>query len=198
MDLFPGDNDWIIFSLCMILALVVGYIGTQFDSAHHIIIGTCFGIVGAVFMYDVFSPFVQGTGAKVLYSYVTVVGGMGCFVGWRTRETITVPATSFIGAFLYVRALSLFFGASFPTEYGMAVGFESAAWEVYLYLLIILVCTIAGIRTQTVARNMTYIDDLEDTASLARPPSFKPNKVSDNKYTGYTPPAASGYSAIEL
>jgi hypothetical protein len=194
MDLFPGDNDWTIFSLCLILAFVVGYIGTQFDSAHYTIIGICFGIVGAMFLYDLFSPLTQGTGSNILYTFAVIVGGMGAFIGWRVREAITVLSTSFIGSFLYVRALSLFLGTSFPTEYGMAVGFESSAWEVYLYLLIILVCTFTGIRTQTVARNLTYSDE-EDTRNLMNPVQSKPK---DGKYSGYTPPMASGYQSIQL
>ena len=124
----------------------MGFILTKMLQIGAAIIGAIAGSFIAVAVYNLFF---FSTENKALLTALTVIFSLLIAgLSFRYFEKIVIYSTSFIGAYSFIRGVSLFAG-SYPSEIQMIENITSGAvasvpWQFYLYLIAFLILFIGG------------------------------------------------------
>lgn len=115
----PEDGEGIMALLAIVLSLgagfLVGYVmKTMFLAIGIMILGAIAGFfLGGIFFNLLLVYWVSSSAA--LWITLVVFFFLGAILAWKLKDGITILATSFIGSYLFVRALSVFIGG-YPDE----------------------------------------------------------------------------------
>jgi len=141
----------VFMMVCIIIGVVVGWLFAKLvDKIGGIFIGVCLGFLLGVSIYNLF--FIQ-TGSIILLLTLTAAGVLvGGFVGYKYIEKVIIIGSSIIGAYLFVRGISLFVG-HFPNEFVImqeaANGIEPEwEWQFIVYLVSIGILALIGMKVQ--------------------------------------------------
>lgn len=173
-----GTADWVIWivvSVAVIIGVVLGYIASKYKQK---VFGLLLGIVTGYFIGQTVYNFAakgikwQPTVVRILIivGSIIVMILISCFF----MKFLTIFCTSFIGAYLFIRGISLFAG-KFPNEFSVAdlvrhgevdqLG-KVFGWQVYVYLASIIVMTIICVVVQYKINGENSEDIKEDDINV--------------------------------
>lgn len=154
-----GNNTvvWVVLVISLILGLAVGVlIAVYANQIFGFVIGALCGYIGGLFVYNLLSRFI--TWHPDIIQWLIIIACMIIlilFAIWAF-DKILIIGTSFIGAYLFVRGISIFAG-SFPNESTIIDMInepeqlkELLNWKVYLYIAAIIILTFIGIYVQCI------------------------------------------------
>jgi hypothetical protein len=137
---------WTIFGVSLLLGLALGFVALKFEKAAYFLVGGVLGVVGGLMLYNaVLSHFLAGQGIDgTVPFYITLVicAVIGGGVALLILADILIIATSVIGAYMVVRAISCFAG-HFPSESAVANGL--ATYDVITYVYLVGIVVLAGL-----------------------------------------------------
>lgn len=153
-----GTADWVIWVVVAVAVIIGGVLGYFCSKYKRKVFGLLLGIVTGYFIgQTVYNFAAKGiTWQPTVVRVLIIVGAMivmiliSCFF----MKFLTIFCTSFIGAYLFVRGISLFAG-KFPNEFSVADLIKNGefdqlgkvfGWQVYVYLasiiLMALICIV--------------------------------------------------------
>lgn len=147
---------WIILGVGLVIGALLGFFLLKAIKVCFFIIGACFGYTIGIFLSTFILEWVSWN-PEILYWIIICVSILcfGLLTMWIVKHALIV-ATSFMGAYLFCRGLSLYVGG-FPDENTIMDLIKKQEWDkladyrtpaVYGYLAGIVVLTIIGIVIQ--------------------------------------------------
>ena len=139
---------WVILAVGVILGCTAGYFVFKYhDKFMAFLVGGLAGFLLGQFLYNLFGASIKGNATliNILFIVLSIIALI--VVAFFIRDFIIIFATSFIGAYAFIRGISLFAG-HFPSEFtimdlrkrGEDEQFKQLfTWRVYVYLAFILV-----------------------------------------------------------
>ena len=155
-----GCAEWIIW-IMLALGIILGCTAGYFTFKHHekvlaLLTGGVSGFFIGQFLYNLFGNQIPANGIVINIVFVIVSIGVMIAIAFFFKKFIVIFATSFIGAYCFIRGISLFAGG-FPDEITvMDLRGEDETdqlsklltWKVYVYLAAIVVTTVLAIFAQ--------------------------------------------------
>jgi len=150
---------WFIFIVCIGVGAFMGILAVRYKVVGFFGLGFGLGAIFALFLYQyVIALFLDTTSDALVYAFAIVFGVTGGVLSLRVWKGMAIISTSIIGAYLAVRAVSVYIGG-FPSELNLANGTaEFTGWS-YLYLLVVVVMSALGIRYQFKTRKGDAAED---------------------------------------
>ncbi len=148
---------WIVLTFAIILGVVAGYFVFKYhDKVFALLVGGFAGFFLGEFCYDLFGSEIDAnqTLIHILFIFVSIIVSVA--VAYFARDFIIIIATSFIGAYAFIRAISIFAGG-FPSEFTVMDLKDNdeddqlddlITWKVYVYLVFIVIICGLGIFVQ--------------------------------------------------
>ena len=140
--------------ICIIGSLAVAILAALFIRKRLWIaigaLGAFGGFLGGVLLFDIIAAS-SGWGPEYAFWILAILFAiLGWFLAIKHGILLVNLCTSFIGSFCFVRGLSCFFWTEhWPTEEDIINGnIEKSGWEFYVFLVILVVCTIAAFQYQ--------------------------------------------------
>ena len=141
---------WVMFALGIILGCTAGYFTFKYhEKVLALLTGGVSGFFIGQFLYNLFGNQIPANGIVINIVFVIVSIGVMIAIAFFFKKFIVIFATSFIGAYCFIRGISLFAGG-FPDEITvMDLRAENETeqlkklltWRVYVYLSAILIAT---------------------------------------------------------
>ena len=148
---------WVMFALGIILGCTAGYFTFKYhEKVLALLTGGVSGFFIGQFLYNLFGNQIPANGIVINIVFVIVSIGVMIAIAFFFKKFIVIFATSFIGAYCFIRGISLFAGG-FPDEItvmdlrgeGETEQLkELLTWRVYVYLAAIVVATVLAIIAQ--------------------------------------------------
>ena len=152
-----GCADWIIIVM-LVLGLILGLVAGIFAYRHNekviaFLVGGISGFFLGQFLYGLFGNRIHVNGTVMNIVFVLVSIGILLVVTYCIRDKIVIIGTSFIGAYCFIRGISLF-GGHFPDEFTIADLINNKeyellkdllTWHAYVYLSFIVIITVLSI-----------------------------------------------------
>jgi len=163
---------WVMFALGIILGCTAGYFTFKYhEKVLALLTGGVSGFFIGQFLYNLFGNQIPANGIVINIVFVIVSIGVMIAIAFFFKKFIVIFATSFIGAYCFIRGISLFAGG-FPDEItvmdlrgeGETEQLkELLTWRVYVYLAAIVVATVLAIIAQyRLNRDKNDYDDDSD------------------------------------
>ena len=152
----PNTNTYLIWTLifiCIVVGVCLGYLATSLPKIGFFALGIWLGVVLAFVINNLFLYKIETNPPDLLlYVMMLVLGAAGAFLSKWKWKFVCIISTSFLGAYLVIRALSIFIGY-YPDELTIAKKIrykemDDVGWEFYLYFSFILILTGFGIYFQ--------------------------------------------------
>jgi hypothetical protein len=126
---------WVIFGTCLTIGAVLGYLAVKYEKLGFFALGSYLGVIGGLLLYNTILIHVMHDGQNGLFYVIIAACGIigGGIAIWLWKDVIII-ATSIIGSYMTVRALSVLIGG-FPNEIAVVNGAEELNLNAYLYLL---------------------------------------------------------------
>ena len=148
---------WVMFAVGIILGCTAGYFTFKYhEKVMALLTGGISGFFIGQFLYSLFGNQIPANGIVINIVFVVVSIGVMIAIAYFFKKFIIIFATSFIGAYCFIRGISLFAGG-FPDEITvMDLRGEDETdqlsklltWKVYVYLAAIVVTTVLAIFAQ--------------------------------------------------
>ena len=148
---------WVMFAVGIILGCTAGYFTFKYhEKVMALLTGGISGFFIGQFLYSLFGNQIPANGIVINIVFVVVSIGVMIAIAYFFKKFIIIFATSFIGAYCFIRGISLFAGG-FPDEItvmdlrgeGETEQLkELLTWRVYVYLAAIVVATVLAIIAQ--------------------------------------------------
>jgi len=107
------------------------------------------GVIIALLVYQyIISSFIGALGEAFLYGVAAIFGVIGGYIATKFWKGMIIIATSFIGAYMIIRSVSVYAGG-FPNEIELAEGHAEFEWWAVAYLVFLVLMTIIGITYQS-------------------------------------------------
>ena len=149
-----GCADWIIIVM-LVVGLILGTVAGIFAFRHHktviaFLVGGICGFFLGQFLYSLFGNRIPVNGIVMNIVFVLVSIGILILITFKLKKEIVIIGTSFIGAYIFIRGISLLAG-HFPDEFTIADLVNNGeyeqvkdllTWHVYVYLTFIVIITI--------------------------------------------------------
>ena len=149
-----GCADWIIIVM-LVVGLILGTVAGIFAFRHHktviaFLVGGICGFFLGQFLYSLFGNRIPVNGIVMNIVFVLVSIGILILITFKLKKEIVIIGTSFIGAYIFIRGISLFAG-HFPDEFKIADLVTSGednqiaellTWHAYVYFTFIVIITI--------------------------------------------------------
>ena len=149
-----GCADWIIIVM-LVVGLILGTVAGIFAFRHHktviaFLVGGICGFFLGQFLYSLFGNRIPVNGIVMNIVFVLVSIGILILITFKFKKEIVIIGTSFIGAYIFIRGISLLAG-HFPDEFTIADLVNNGeyeqvkdllTWHVYVYLTFIVIITI--------------------------------------------------------
>lgn len=152
------DNTYAIygcFGVCLLLGLCLGWCMRNFIKTSMTILGG----VGGGCLAVIITQACMMTNENIRMGLVFGLSLLGAILGFRLSKAVVIFVSSFLGAFMTVRGVSLFAGG-YPNELTLAklIQMGHITWETfpkifYAYLLCMVLLTIIGIWYQAKTSN---------------------------------------------
>ncbi len=152
-----GCADWVVYvllSVGIILGIVAGYFAYRHnEKVIAFLVGGICGFFLGQFLYGLFGNRIPVNGTVIKIVFVVVSIGVLLAIAYFFRDKIVIIGTSFIGAYCFIRGISLFAG-HFPDEFKIADLVTSGednqiaellTWHAYVYLTFIVIVTILSV-----------------------------------------------------
>ena len=137
---------WVIGAIGLILGIIAGYFMAKLARIGICAIGAWCGVVIGFLVHE---TVLYAAEQQWLFWLMIVCLGLvfGLVAFWKYRQVL-IFGTAFMGSYLFVRGFSLFFGG-YPNEFTLIEKMKNGEtdykhWPFYLYLITILVVTVAG------------------------------------------------------
>lgn len=141
---------WVMLAVGILLGGTAGYFVFKYhDKVLALITGGVSGFFIGEFLYNLFGNRIEVNGIIINIVFVVVAIGVMIAISYFFKKFIIIFSTSFIGAYIFIRGISLLAG-SFPDEVTVMDlnGKEEPeqlkellTWQVYVYLAAILITT---------------------------------------------------------
>lgn len=144
---------WVLIIICVMCGCLVGYLATSLPKIGFFALGIWLGVVSALIINNLFLYKIETNPPDLLlYVLMLVLGASGAFLSKWKWKFVCIISTSFLGAYLVVRALSIFIGY-YPDELTIAKKIryketEDVGWEFYVYFVFIMLLTFSGVYVQ--------------------------------------------------
>ena len=139
----------------LVVGLILGTVAGIFAFRHHktviaFLVGGICGFFLGQFLYSLFGNRIPVNGIVMNIVFVLVSIGILILITFKLKKEIVIIGTSFIGAYIFIRGISLFAG-HFPDEFTIADLVNNGeyeqvkdllTWHVYVYLTFIVIITI--------------------------------------------------------
>jgi len=139
----------VVLGFLFIADISLTYCFKKTQTMGYIIVGTAFGAVNGVLVYDtMLSPILRGyAGNTIFYIVVSICSLTAAGIAAWIQKDGFIIFTAFIGSFLIVRPISTILGG-FPSEIAVSSGLEVFDTTTYWYLVAVLVIAALGIKYQ--------------------------------------------------
>jgi len=148
------STKWILVGFAIVLGIMIGYISIKANKFGIFIIGALLGTIIALILYNAILFKIKTNPAElVLLITLGVLGLGGGILALVFYKHVIIIATSLIGCYAFVRALSLVIG-SFPNEIQIIKQIQtqdynfSVHWPFYIYMNVIFLLTLLSIYIQ--------------------------------------------------
>ena len=152
-----GCAEWIIIVM-LVVGLILGTVAGIFAFRHHktviaLLVGGISGFFLGQFLYSLFGNRIPVNGTVMNIVFVLVSIGVLIAIAIKFKKEIVIIGTSFIGAYCFIRGISLIAG-HFPDEFKIADLVTSGeneqiaellTWHVYVYLTFIVIITVLSV-----------------------------------------------------
>ncbi len=141
----------VLVIVCIVIGAVVGFfIAKLTEKIGGILIGTVLGFFGGVTLYNLLLASTANMWLLLLCAVVGVV--VGAFIGWKFFDKVVIIGSSILGAYLFIRGISLFAG-HYPSEFliyqeaanGVNAEFE---WQFLVYVVCMVIMALIGMKVQ--------------------------------------------------
>ena len=163
---------WVMFAVGIILGCTAGYFTfVYYDKIAALLTGGISGFFIGQFLYNAFGNQIPVNGIFINIAFVAVAAGVMIGLSFLFRKFIIIFATSFIGAYCFIRGISLFAGG-FPDEITIMDlnGKDEPeqlksllTWKVYVYLAAMVVVTVLAVIAQYKLNKEKTDDDGDDS-----------------------------------
>ncbi len=152
----PNTNSYLIWTLifiCVVIGICLGYLATSLPKIGFFALGTWLGVVVAFVVNNLFLYKIETNPPDLLlYLLMLVLGATGAFLSKWKWKFVCILSTSFLGAYLIIRAMSIFIGY-YPDELTIAKKIrykemDGVGWEFYLYFSFIVILAGFGVYFQ--------------------------------------------------
>jgi len=148
---FSGSQLMVLIVLgsLFIADIILTYLLKKTKTMGFMVVGTAFGAVNGVLIYDtMLSPILRSYAGDAIFYIVVSVCSLSAAViaAWIQKDGFII-FTAFIGSFLIVRPISVIIGG-FPSEIAVSSGSQQFVTTTYYYLVAILIIASLGIRYQ--------------------------------------------------
>jgi len=152
----PNTNSYLIWTLifiCIVVGVCLGYLATSLPKIGFFALGIWLGVVIAWIINNLFLYKIETNPPDLLlYLLMLILGASGAFLSKWKWKFICIISTGFLGAYLVIRAFSIFIGY-YPDELTIAKQIrmkeiESVGWEFYVYFTFIVILAGCGIYVQ--------------------------------------------------
>jgi len=142
-----GGILWVVFFVSVLIGCVLGYLAVKFEKVGFFGLGAALGgVAGLVLFNGVILPFLSATEnfQWLLYVVIAILGVCGGLLALQIWKDVIIIATSVIGSYMMVRAVSVVLGG-FPAETAVAAGTVKFSGVAYAYLAVMAIVAIGGI-----------------------------------------------------
>lgn len=152
----PTTNSyviWVLVIICIAVGICLGYLATSLTKIGFFALGVWLGVVIAFCINSLFLYKIETNPPDLLlYLLMLILGASGAFLSKWKWKFMCIISTSFLGAYLVIRGLSIFIGY-YPDELTIAKKIrykemDDVGWEFYLYFSFILILAGFGIYVQ--------------------------------------------------
>ena len=168
----PSWSIWLILVISLALGLVLGYfIAKHNEKFLPLLVGGVSGFFLGQFLYSVFGNKIELKPLLVNILFVSISIIVLVIIAYFLQSFIIIFATSFIGSYVCIRGVSFILGG-FPSEFTIIdlinAGEKSQIteylnWQMYVYLVVIVVMTGFGIYIQRkINRNRDERKDIDE------------------------------------
>ena len=148
---FSGSQLMVLIVLgsLFIADIILTYCLRKTKTMGFMVVGTAFGAVNGVLIYDtMLSPILRSyAGDAIFYIVVSICSLSAAIIAAWIQKDGFIIFTAFIGSFLIVRPISVIIGG-FPSEIAVSSGSQQFVTTTYYYLVAILIIASLGIRYQ--------------------------------------------------
>lgn len=140
---------WILLIIAVLLGAVVGYLVTTLPKLGFMALGLWFGFVLAFVINNLFLYKIEVDPPELLlYILMGILGIIFAVLSMYIWRELCIIATSFLGAYLIIRSLSLYIGY-YPNELSLNIQIKykelaNVGWEFYIYFIFLIILTILG------------------------------------------------------
>lgn len=148
---------WIVLTFAIILGIVAGYFVFKYhDKIFALLVGGFAGFFLGEFCFNLFGSEIDANQTLIHILFIIGCILISVAIAYYARKFIIIIATSFIGAYAFIRAISIFAGG-FPSEYTVMDLKDNdeddqlrdlLTWKVYVYLVFIVILFGLGIFIQ--------------------------------------------------
>lgn len=139
---------WFIFILCVGIGSGIGVLAVRYKEVGFFGMGFGLGVIAALLIYQyIIANFIGSFGEAFLYGFAILFGIFGGYSASKYWRGMVISATAFIGSYMIVRAISVYLGG-FPNEIELAEGQAEFTWWSVLYLLLLALITLIGLKFQ--------------------------------------------------
>ena len=150
--ILPSGCDYWIIWVMLIIGIILGCTAGYFVFKYHekflsFLVGGLGGFLLGEFFYNLFGNLINGNPTLIQILFILICIIICIILAYFLRDYIIIFATSFIGAYAFIRGLSLFLGY-FPSEYTVMdlkkrgeddQLHDLITWRVYVYLAFIII-----------------------------------------------------------
>ena len=139
---------WLALCASVLIGLAIAFLLTKLLSVGVFILGFWLGAAVGTLLYNIALKDISDEGSSIiLWVTLVILGILGGIVCVRAMEPAIMVSTAFIGAYSFVRGISLFAG-NYPNEYDIITGVDTGSyempWQFWVYLSAIIVLSILG------------------------------------------------------
>ncbi len=153
-----GSADWVVWILLVVglgLGLVAGFFLTKVLRIGVGVAGAWAGVMLALLIHEMF--LYHAKSQVVFWIIIVALGIVGFLISFWKYKFMLIFLTSFIGAYMMVRAVAMFAGG-YPNEFTLIGDIKAGrdigvGWAFWLYLAFIVVLTVTGIVVQKKIKN---------------------------------------------
>jgi len=159
---------WVIFGACVIIGCVLGYLAVAYEKVGFFGLGAALGVIGGLLLYNTILIHYMQTGGSqnaIFYLILAVCGLIGGGLALWLWKDVIIIATSLIGAYMSVRAISVLIGG-FPNELEVLNGAQQLDAFAYIYLVVIVLLAFAGMYHQFSVKRKQQEEEEDEEAQF--------------------------------
>lgn len=139
---------WVVLVVAIALGVGAGFLVAKLISVGVFILGFWLGAAIGTLLYNLALHKISDEGSSIiLWATIAILGIIAGVIAIRVMEPAIMISTAFVGAYAFVRGISLFAG-HYPGEYEVVTGLSSGSyempWQFYVYFAAIMVLAAIG------------------------------------------------------